>query len=194
MNYQQIVGLVLQLMTIEMILNFDGYFFWSDYTVEAYNQKGRIIKSHFNVEKFVQDYSQNIESDLILIPNKEAGLIDENGFCELIYFYDNIFTELVWAMKAKPNKKRKEYTYLMGDKNNPGLYKIGISDKPNPIHRERTLAHTIPMIYVVDTAIGNIEDYLHEKFEKKRIRGEWFKLNDKDIRFILNTFKDAKNV
>lgn len=77
------------------------------------------------------------------------------------------------------------YTYLMKDTSN-GYYKIGMSN--NPTYRERTLQSEKPTIELVHSRkfcdrkkARNHEKELHEKFKSKRIRGEWFDLDIKDV-------------
>lgn len=54
-------------------------------------------------------------------------------------------------------------------------YKIGKSY--NPILRERTLKAELPTLDIVSICNIDIERQLHEKFEIKRVRGEWFRLS-----------------
>tara|TARA_Y100000766_G_C18898828_1_gene602324 strand:+ start:1260 stop:2075 length:816 start_codon:yes stop_codon:yes gene_type:complete len=83
------------------------------------------------------------------------------------------------------------YLYLMKDYNT-GYYKIGISNSPE--YREKTLQSekpTIEMIcnkkYVSRRIAHSFEQALHKTFEDKRVRGEWFDLNTKDVKEIEST-------
>ena len=83
------------------------------------------------------------------------------------------------------------YVYLMYDTSN-GYYKIGISN--NPEYRERTLQSEKPTIvkicakgYPNRTIASAIESALHKSYESKRLRGEWFALNDDDVTAIAAT-------
>lgn len=70
--------------------------------------------------------------------------------------------------------------YVMIDKNT-GFYKIGRSK--NPGLRERTLQSekpTIEMLFFHDARVKD-EKELHEMFEEKRVRGEWFDLSGTDL-------------
>lgn len=76
--------------------------------------------------------------------------------------------------------------YVMIDKNT-GYYKIGRSN--NPKRREKTLQSekpTIEMLFSFD-AKSSHEKTLHNMFNEKRIRGEWFDLNGSDILLIKNS-------
>lgn len=79
----------------------------------------------------------------------------------------------------------KTKTYLMKDLSTE-LYKIGKS--VNPIHRERTLQCEKPTISILSYCEYDIEVTLHDKFALKRVRGEWFNLDNKDVDFILDLF------
>ncbi len=69
---------------------------------------------------------------------------------------------------------------------NTKYYKIGKSD--SPLKREKTLQSekpTIQLIYYFES-YDNDEKILHQKFKDKRIRGEWFNLDENDIEYIKN--------
>jgi hypothetical protein len=73
--------------------------------------------------------------------------------------------------------------YIMKD-NHTGHYKIGRSD--NPIKREATLLSqksSIELIFQAE-ATPKYERSLHNLFEEKRVRGEWFELNNSDLELI----------
>lgn len=91
--------------------------------------------------------------------------------------------------KQKPVNKLT-YVYLMKD-NNTGYYKIGRSD--NPVIRERTLQSQKPTIEMILNwkTFASTEKELHREFFDKRIRGEWFDLDEIDINFI-KELSDAK--
>lgn len=80
------------------------------------------------------------------------------------------------------------FVYLMKDESN-GFYKIGISNKPE--YRERTLQSEKPTIVLLcakkfpSRVIAEaIESALHKAYGYKRLRGEWFELDEKDIKEI----------
>lgn len=86
------------------------------------------------------------------------------------------------------------YVYLMQD-TLTNLYKIGISNKPE--YREKTLQSEKPSIVLTtnkrfpNRKIAEVlEKTLHETYSNKRIRGEWFKLDLKDIQDISSILKD----
>lgn len=85
------------------------------------------------------------------------------------------------------------YVYLMIDTTN-NFHKIGISN--NPKYREHTLQSDKPTIELLcakeypsrDIATA-IESSLHQVYATKRIRGEWFNLEETDIENIKQTLK-----
>ncbi len=87
---------------------------------------------------------------------------------------------------TRRKKPRPKQTYLMYDAAS-GYYKIGRSI--NPAFREDTLAAQIPMIETLATCQIDIERQLHDRFAAKRIRGEWFDLDEEDLMHILERFE-----
>ena len=91
----------------------------------------------------------------------------------------------------KVKKKDNKYIYLMQNNRNKYI-KIGISS--NPKNREGTLQSEEPEIILifkkkVSYALKT-ERQLHSKYNKKRLRGEWFALTNKDIEDIKNTLNN----
>jgi hypothetical protein len=85
------------------------------------------------------------------------------------------------------------YVYLMLDTSN-GYYKIGISN--NPVYREKTLQSEKPTIEVVISKkfpirkiAESFEKSLHITYAEKRIRGEWFILDEIDVTHIVDSLK-----
>ncbi len=83
------------------------------------------------------------------------------------------------------------HLYLMKDLAN-GYYKIGISN--NPEYREKTLQSEKPTIKLITSKdFSNrkialvFESSLHKSYENKRLRGEWFELNEREISEIKET-------
>lgn len=86
-----------------------------------------------------------------------------------------------FGLKVKSNKV---YTYLMKDQRND-TYKIGKSN--NPEFREKTLQSEVPQVILLSYCEEQIisEKLLHQLFEDKRIRGEWFALDANDVNRII---------
>jgi len=78
-----------------------------------------------------------------------------------------------------------------------GYYKIGVSK--TPIIRERTLQSQKPDIELLfieqfsKKEAYKFEKKLHNYFKKKRLRGEWFSLSEKDVDIFLKQIEDWKN-
>ena len=100
-----------------------------------------------------------------------------------------------WEEIGTTKIKDASYLYLMKDFNT-GYYKIGISNSPE--YREKTLQSekpTIEMIcnkkYVSRRMAASFEQALHKTFSEKRVRGEWFELNQNDVEEIKSTLNSA---
>jgi Meiotically Up-regulated Gene 113 (MUG113) protein len=94
---------------------------------------------------------------------------------------------------SENNNAEECFVYLMVDTSNH-FHKIGISNKPG--YREKTLQSEKPTIELITAKeypsrqiAESIEKALHQTFADKRIRGEWFELNDRDINEIKLTLK-----
>ena len=92
------------------------------------------------------------------------------------------------------NGEKPCYVYLMIDTTN-NFHKIGISN--NPKYREHTLQSDKPTIELVcakeypSREIAEaIESALHRVYASKRIRGEWFNLDETDIDGIRKTLNN----
>ena len=78
-------------------------------------------------------------------------------------------------------------TYIMID-HNTGYYKIGKSKKPR--FREKTLQSEKPTIEMLFVINKNIEKELHRRYSDKRVRGEWFRLEYKDVEYLRKKYSD----
>ena len=78
----------------------------------------------------------------------------------------------------------------MKDNNYPNFIKIGVS--MTPIIREKTLGHQIPKISLYKVLktknMREIEKALHNQYETKCVRGEWYKLTDEEINNIVEQY------
>lgn len=85
------------------------------------------------------------------------------------------------------------YVYIMRDEKN-GCFKIGISNRPE--YREKTLQSDKPFIVMLRAKefptrkmAHAFEQSLHKVYEQKHIRGEWFSLNEDDVREVMDALK-----
>ena len=90
---------------------------------------------------------------------------------------------------AQSIKSRSNDLYLIKNKRN-GMYKIGVS--VDPLRREKTLQSQEPDIKIVkiwdDKAA--MERWWHDYFGEHRVRGEWFRLNPSQIRFMIHKMNE----
>lgn len=92
-----------------------------------------------------------------------------------------------------PSPDRPTYTYFIS-KGWPGPIKIGRSI--NPPARLRSLQTGCPdRLFLIATALGDIEKDLHRRFGYSRIRGEWFNPSDALMDWIedLDDFKEPED-
>ncbi len=119
--------------------------------------------------------------------DKNNGII-QKAFKDYIEKYISLFTTIDpadYESTEKDKKEKKCYVYLMKDTTNL-YYKIGISNKPK--YRERTLQSEKPTIELIcfkqfqtRKIAESFEKALHAAYNSKRIRGEWFKLDENDV-------------
>tara|TARA_R110000823_G_scaffold299822_1_gene420566 strand:+ start:887 stop:1234 length:348 start_codon:yes stop_codon:yes gene_type:complete len=83
--------------------------------------------------------------------------------------------------KRNTKKSINTKTYLIKNRRN-GFYKIGRSK--DPLKREQTLQSEEPDIVMVKTWDEDIECKLHKEYKDYRVRGEWFNLNEIQVRYI----------
>ena len=85
------------------------------------------------------------------------------------------------------------FVYLMRNGRN-GLVKIGRSK--TPALRESTLQSEEPEISMLFFFSGSdeIERSLHDRYALLRVRGEWFRLSESQVKFLRGELEDAGNV
>lgn len=115
---------------------------------------------------------------LLVEPNK---FLFKKQFFKILKPYKEDSIKESKAIPKKINKSKQYKTYIMVDFNT-GFYKIGKS--VNPCIREKTLQSEKPTIEILLSVNDDLELYLHRKYSGKRIRGEWFSLNENDISYI----------
>lgn len=90
-----------------------------------------------------------------------------------------------------PTPPKPCYVYLMHDTSN-NFYKIGMSN--DPTIRESTLQSEKPTIelliakkYPIRIIARNIEKALQMTYKNKNLRGEWFRLEEIDVKHLIET-------
>jgi hypothetical protein len=93
----------------------------------------------------------------------------------------------------------EQYIYLIKNKNTKDIFKIGYSSNPkNRLHALNIGNHNdLELIFKIKIKNSKyLEQFLHNKYKNKLVRGEWFKLTKDDtqnIKHFLSNFK-YKNV
>lgn len=128
---------------------------------------------------------EEIANGLLLASKKSGKYIPDHNKEVLKSIYKesekHIETKVESALK-----KRHVYLLKCGDK-----YKIGVSK--NVTRRVKELDNKPFKVEVVAKSPKSIyalyhEAFLHEKYDKKRVWGEWFKLTQKDVDFIIDYY------
>lgn len=154
----------------------DEYF--SNWKIEFQENSSKIIG-----EK--NDYHSSLQYSIKYLANNYFEKVKDE-----IKNYEPFSTE-----NQKNNKiyGDKCYLYLMIDTSN-NFYKIGISNKP--IYREKTLQSEKPTIDMIAKKefpnrkiASSFEKALHSSYDSKRIRGEWFDLNQDEVNDIIESLK-----
>ena len=94
---------------------------------------------------------------------------------------------LLNAFGALKTKKRSFKTYILFD-NAANLYKIGRATDVEK--RLSTLAVANPSLSLTLVINANVENSLHKEYANKRVKSEWFKLSEEDIRNIDHKYND----
>lgn len=118
---------------------------------------------------------------------KVLGKLKERNVKQIHSKDENITIDTIEVIYKE--EKKPINTYIMYD-NITGLYKIGKS--VSIAERERTLCSQMPQIETILYCELNIEKKLHLIYDKKRHRGEWFRLTADDILDIINDFQFKK--
>jgi hypothetical protein len=94
----------------------------------------------------------------------------------------------IYYEKETPTKKqsKEKQCYIIKD-HNTNLYKIGNSVDPKK--RERTLQAEKPTIELIKVFNENHEKELHSIYSEHRVRGEWFRLSNIQVKYICTNFE-----
>lgn len=135
-----------------------------------------------------EGYDQYISAKILILVIKKLAKEYRELVKSEIHNYKPLFKRESFDNPFNETMSEECYVYLMIDINNH-YHKIGISNKPE--WREKTLQSEKPTIELIASKkfisrkiASSIEKALHDSFSDKRIRGEWFKLEAKDIQEI----------
>jgi hypothetical protein len=83
------------------------------------------------------------------------------------------------------------FVYLFRSENN--LYKIGMTtNSVNNRLMQCNVLSPIEVYHVAETYTDkNFESMMHMHFDKQRVRGEWFRLTNEDVEWIINKFSEV---
>lgn len=105
------------------------------------------------------------------------------GDCELLYY--SIFTTMAEVLKRPRKEFSERCTYLMKDKVT-GLVKIGSTSDIKT--RYQTLSCGNHNLLVIATIDENIENELHRKFANKKVKGEFYSIDENEISSIIKDY------
>ena len=91
------------------------------------------------------------------------------------------------------------YVYLIGEKNNPNLFKIGSTRKKNIIERLKQLQTGNPEeLYIKEYFETSkpflLENMLHRHYFKDNAFNEWFELNEEKVNGFNNACKKYQSI
>ena len=165
------------------------------------------IFANKNLKKWKIDLNNNNNQEIL--GGESGSVIDYESKNNLITVIKKFTTDYLTAVNQnidnyQPTETREIleetkqedescFVYLMVDTTN-GYFKIGISNNPN--YREKTLQSEKPTIelmaskqFPVRKIAESIEKSLHDVYAEKRLRGEWFELDEQDVKHIIETLK-----
>ena len=169
----------------------DGYIY--DIVEEEYQENiycdviddDKIYKAICAYDDYIQ---QNIlfKKELKKLKKKEKKRILSIMSCD--DRFHKLKSNRIYYEKTPPKKinNTPKQCYIMKDENT-GYYKIGNS--VNPKRRERTLQAEKPTINLIKVFKENHEKELHDNYSKYRVRGEWFKLSEVQLKYICTHFE-----
>jgi len=138
-------------------------------------------------------YDPNDELDLVMV----ARTTDHDGIRDqalrIIQFYQEQEGRVVEQAQPSQPALYPGYVYVV---EGGGYYKIGLS---NDVDRRLTQLAVQPpfeltVIHIIETDdMFGLEAELHEVFTDKRVRGEWFELDEEDIEWLLTTYEGARH-
>lgn len=91
------------------------------------------------------------------------------------------------------------FVYLIGERNNPNMFKIGSTRKKNIIERLKQLQTGNPEeLYIKDYFETSkpflLENMLHRHYFKENTFNEWFELNEEKIKGFHDTCEKYQNI
>jgi hypothetical protein len=109
----------------------------------------------------------------VIVKKNVRGIIPIRTIKKERFYKDFFGTELI-------SRSHEPQVYLLL---NPELNHVKIGRSKKPGFRERTLQSQEPEIYLIAkwVAPATVETFFHRRYGDKRVRGEWFKLNFREL-------------
>jgi hypothetical protein len=138
-------------------------------TLQHYRETALEVLGHFTFNPETTPNGTLLSVNQLIIPVLKMDRLD---------FYRKQFANI--ENDSEKYSSIDNFIYLMVDNTN-GLIKIGRSK--TPFYREGTLQSKEPQTHLFSywRAPKEVENELHRKFKKKRVRGEWFRLTISDL-------------
>jgi len=135
-------------------------------------------------------YDANGEPNFLLACSKVDIRDVDSAFIKPLNIVNAIYQlsqePVIQAREPKQKGKNIGHLYIMKNVRN-GLYKIGFTSQ-KPEYRESTLQSQEPEVELIfsssNTKTITAAREIHEEYDSKRIRGEWFNLDDSELESI----------
>lgn len=165
------------------------YYIKVNHLDRRFDRKQNIID---DCRKYLKKHPSATKTEL----HKKTG----HSLSTIYQYWEYISTEKEFVLshqKTKYNTKKNKFrcpsVYLMKETN--GKY-IKIGKSVTPLNREKTLWSEKPNIELFlictcedELSAGHLEKELHQLFRHKRVRGEWFELNNEDINLVKEKYQ-----
>ena len=147
-----------------------------------------IVEAQATGTSITQFMLNKLNRESRLSKNKIMAMLNETGL-DLIKDYDEIVAKCITEKYS--HSKQTEYVYLI----RAGSYtKIGVAEDPEKRIKEISVGCPFKPEIVATKALGKlcylVERYLHIQYADKCTNGEWFELDEVDVKTIIDTPED----
>lgn len=179
----QVVGILYNGAQLKIVydvdsINMQSKWIWlPNRCVKFYTSKfeAMLHMKHKNAKQSIMTFVQYGYSDTDI---ERMFIAEENEYCRLL---DERRWRDIQQHTPIPGEK---CTYVMYD--GSALYKIGRSVNPN--ERLRSLCTANPSLQLIMVCNADIECTIHKLFTSKRVKREWFKLDQNDMDLLLSKY------
>lgn len=123
---------------------------------------------------------------------EHPNVLEKPGFVQARKTKKSTVQQVCELHRTSSSDTYQEFVYVIDAKN--GLYKIGFSNNPHRRLKEvcRSIGIEGEFICLIKTGdMVSLERKLHEKFKNKRRAGEWFELDEDDLKYLINLSHQA---